>query len=206
MMSLSAEYCNEKTGGRDGDALAQQRRLIWGLLVWSTLLTLGVAASITVQMIHGASAQVQSQEPRTFSNPQNITMAMSIKAPPNSLVTFEPDCEHTKKMKQLRWETNLPGFIEGTDLLRIKEDGLYFIYLQVTLDSWEPEHNYIVTVKLDGSDSFILKGHINGLTLSTGLMGKGTSLNKGSTLSVHCTPEAKIKNSASETYLGVIKL
>ncbi|XP_051988786.1 tumor necrosis factor ligand superfamily member 18 isoform X2 [Xyrauchen texanus] len=197
MMSLSTEYCKEKTEGRDGVALAQQRRLIWGFLVWSTLLTIGVAASITVQIIHGAPAQKTGN----ISVHQNVTIA---KAPPNSLVTFEPNCDDREKVAKLSWETNLPSFIEGKDQLEIKEDGQYFIYLQVTLESGEPQQKYTVTVY--DSNVVILKGHINELTLSTGLIGKGTSLNKGSTLSVHCTPKAKIQNSATETYLGVIKL
>lgn len=55
-MSLSAEYCEEKACNRDGGALAQQRKLICGLLVWSTLLTLGLATSIIyVQLILRAS-------------------------------------------------------------------------------------------------------------------------------------------------------
>ncbi|XP_051572464.1 uncharacterized protein LOC127451653 [Myxocyprinus asiaticus] len=206
MMSLSAEYCREKTGGRDGGALAQQNRLIWGLLVWSTLLTLVLAASITVQIIHGASAQVQSQEPRNFRHTQNVTMPINLQPPPNSLVTFQPDWEHIEQVEQLRWKTNLPGFIEGKNQLKIEEDGLYFIYMQVTLDPREPEQNYNVTVQLNNPDELILIAYINRSTLSTGLMGKGTVLTKGNTLRVTCTPKAKIKISAFETYLGVIKL
>ncbi|XP_073688950.1 tumor necrosis factor ligand superfamily member 18 [Garra rufa] len=55
-MSLSADYYADKTadrcGGGGGAALAHQRKLIRGLLVWATLLTLGLGASITLHFIH----------------------------------------------------------------------------------------------------------------------------------------------------------
>lgn len=57
-MSLSAEYYSDKTGDRGGGggvALAHQRRMIRGLLVWATLLTLGLATSITLHFIYRES-------------------------------------------------------------------------------------------------------------------------------------------------------
>lgn len=63
-MSLSAEYYSDKTGDRGGGggvALAHQRRLIRGLLVWATLLTLGLATSITLHFIHRESPAPKPQ-------------------------------------------------------------------------------------------------------------------------------------------------
>jgi len=56
-MSQSAEYSSDKTGDRGGGgrALVHQKRLIRGLLVWATLLTLGLVASLTLHFIQRES-------------------------------------------------------------------------------------------------------------------------------------------------------
>lgn len=105
----------------------------------------------------------------------------------------------------LQWNTVSPtGFIEGKEKLRVKDEGRYFLYLQVTLIPQKTE-NY--TIIVDSSEKGpILKGLIDKSKLSTGFMGVGISMNSGETLTVICKPKAKISDIYIDTYLGVIKL
>lgn len=70
-MSLSAEHCCDKTGDRGGGAggggsfsgaLVHQRTLIRGLIIWVTLLTLGLAASISLNFIPKESPAPSKQQ------------------------------------------------------------------------------------------------------------------------------------------------
>lgn len=104
-------------------------------------------------------------------------------------------------VEQLTWKTNFRNpFLTGNDQLTVTEDGLYFLYLQVTFES---KQSYNVTVKV--RDEVILS-QINQNKPSTGLMGKGITLSKGHYLTVTCKPAAKIKPKPEETYLGIIKI
>lgn len=110
-----------------------------------------------------------------------------------------------KKVGTLQWKTvSDTGFIEGDTELRVKDDGRYFLYLQVTLNP-EITENYTISVNLS-SQGIILKGLINKSNLSTGFMGVGTPMSRGDTLTVFCHPETKISDFYVDTYLGVIKL
>lgn len=66
-MSPSPECYEEKTGHRDGGALARQRRLICGLFIWSTLLTLGLATCVVFQFFNGASLDFGKHEKLSMS-------------------------------------------------------------------------------------------------------------------------------------------
>ncbi|XDV13718.1 hypothetical protein PO909_002075 [Leuciscus waleckii] len=104
----------------------------------------------------------------------------------------------------LHWNPVNTSFIEGEKQLKVKEDALYFLYLQVTLEPQMTE-NYTITIQSKNRGVF-LKGLINGSVHSTGYMGKGIKLSKGDYFNVTCNPNAKIRTPNSETYLGVIKL
>ncbi|KAK2916739.1 hypothetical protein QQF64_025328 [Cirrhinus molitorella] len=190
-MSLSADYCTEKKGDRGGGgggaALAHQRKLIWGLLVWVTLLTLGLGASITLHFIQSKLKQ---------ESPGNETQQ-------KSLMVFTP-WDLNDKVGLLKWRTMYEVFISGKDKLMVKEDGQYFLYLQVTL---HPNHkgNHTITLQSEKGNE-ILKGVIDGSKLSSAFMANGIPLEIGDILTVTCDPEARIQDSATETYLGVIKL
>ncbi|XP_016371577.1 tumor necrosis factor ligand superfamily member 18 [Sinocyclocheilus rhinocerous] len=198
-MSLSAEYCSDKTGDRGGGggvALAHQRRLIRGLLVWATLLTLGLATSITLHFIHRelpATSKQQDQE--NFDQPQHKEIP---------LMEFSPDWKDSDMVEKLQWKTVREVFIKGQEQLLVNEFGQYFLYLQVTLASHE-KANHTITLE-SKQRHVILKGLINGSKLSTVFMAKGISLASGDTLTVTCQPRAKIQISHTETYLGVIKI
>lgn len=102
----------------------------------------------------------------------------------------------------LKWKIVNTGIIK--EQVEVKYDGLYFLYLQVTLGP-EMKENYTITMQ-SKRHQVILKGLINGSKPSTGFMGKGVKLSRGDVLNVSCTPKAKILNHHTETYLGVIKL
>lgn len=107
-------------------------------------------------------------------------------------------------VEQLKWKRDNSGIPE--EQVKVEHDGLYFLYLQVTLAS-QMKGNYTITVQsINQTSEVILKGLINGSKLSTVFMGKGVILGKGEVLNVTCIPEAKIKIHHTETYLGVIKL
>ncbi|XP_056308264.1 tumor necrosis factor ligand superfamily member 18 [Danio aesculapii] len=202
-MSLSAEHCCDKTGDRGGGgggfggALIHQRTLIRGLIIWVTLLTLGMAASISLHFIPKESAAASKQQ-GSETTISNVYPGKKI-----DLMTFTPNWENTD-VELLQWNTVAEKFIEGEEELMVKEDGLYFLYLQVTLDPKKKE-NHTVTVQTK-NQSVILKGYINGSNLSTGFMATGIYLDGKDTFYVTCKPKAKIQNSHTETYMGVIKL
>ncbi|XP_048023597.1 tumor necrosis factor ligand superfamily member 18 isoform X2 [Megalobrama amblycephala] len=203
-MSLSAEYCSDNTGDRGGGggALAHQRKMIRGLLVWATLLTLGLAASITLHFIERKPPAPEKLQDQRIPTQQPKVMDMN-------LITFSPNYLFTgdgrDMVEKLQWKTVSPsGFIEGDKELRVKDEGRYFLYLQVTLNP-QMTKNYTITVDSNNRKT-ILKGLINKPKLSTGFMGVGISMNRGETLTVICEPAAKISDSPTETYLGVIKL
>uniref|UniRef100_A0A8C1TBX3 TNF superfamily member 18 n=1 Tax=Cyprinus carpio TaxID=7962 RepID=A0A8C1TBX3_CYPCA len=206
-MSLSAEYCNDKTGDRGGGggvALAHQRRLIRGLLVWATLLTLGLATSITLHFIHRESpAPSKRQNSRTEQIQENITQPQPKEIP---LMEFSPEWKDSEMVGTLQWKTVRKNFIKKKPMgqLLVDKDGQYFLYLQVTLASHE-KANHTITVE-SAQRKVILNGLINGSKLSTVFMAKGFSLAKGDILTVTCQPKAKIQTFHTETYLGVIKI
>ncbi|XP_052405921.1 uncharacterized protein LOC127951877 [Carassius gibelio] len=205
-MSLSAEYCSDKTGDRGGGggvALAHQRRLIRGLLVWATLLTLGLATSITLHFI-----QRESPAPSKRQIQENVTQPPQPPQPPQPkeipIMEFSPFWGDTEMVENLTWKTVREDFFKvQQQLLMNQKDGQYFLYLQVTLASHE-KANHTITVETHNRK--ILNGRINGSKLSTLFMAKGISLAKGDNLTVTCEPKAKIRTRHTETYLGVIKI
>ncbi|XP_059391016.1 uncharacterized protein LOC132124138 [Carassius carassius] len=199
-MSLSAEYSSDKTGDRGGGggvALAHQRRLIRGLLVWATLLTLGLGTSITLHFI-----QRESPAPSKRQIQENVTQPPQSKEIP--IMEFSPNWKDSEMVEKLQWKTVREDFFKVKEQLLVNKDGQYFLYLQVTLASQE-KANHTITV-VSKQRQVILKGLINGSKLSTLFMAKGISLAKGDTLTVTCQPKAKIQTNHTETYLGVIKI
>ncbi|NP_001122290.1 tumor necrosis factor ligand superfamily member 18 [Danio rerio] len=201
-MSLSAEHCRDTSGDRGGGggfngALIHQRTLIRGLIIWVTLLTLGLAASISLHFIPKESpAPSKQQGSETTSN--NVYPGKKI-----DLMTFTPNWENTD-VELLQWNTVEERFIKGEGQLTVTQGGAYFLYLQVTLDSRKKE-NHTITVQTQ-KQNVILKGYINGSNLSSGFLATGIYLDDDDTFNVTCKPKAKIQNSHIETYMGVIKL
>ncbi|KAK3512177.1 hypothetical protein QTP70_031665 [Hemibagrus guttatus] len=91
-------------------------------------------------------------------------------------------------------------------VIKIEEDGNYFLFLKVTLQSRKQGVNYTVTVQKmpDGnSASDIIVGHINGTEYSTGFMGIGVHLSESTKIHVTCNPPQQLD--VLNTYLGLIK-
>ncbi|KAI7803544.1 tumor necrosis factor ligand superfamily member 18 [Triplophysa rosa] len=210
-MSLSPECCDEKTGNRDGGALARQKRLICGLFIWSTLLTLGLATIVVFQFFNGASLDSGKHKILSMSassTPSPVTAHGSTTQSSDltpKLMIFDPAWGHSE-MVELKWQTNSRhDFITVKERLTFNKDGQYFLYLQVTLES-KQSCNVTVEVKGQSSPRVILSSQISQTKPSTGLMGKGFPVTKGDHLTVNCNPATKIKKTPTETYLGVIKI
>ncbi|XP_050955017.1 tumor necrosis factor ligand superfamily member 18 isoform X2 [Labeo rohita] len=195
-MSLSAEYYTDKTGDRGGGggaaALAHQRRLIQGLLVWATLLTLGLGVSITLHFIHRDSPA---------SSKVTVPADNQAESKDSSLMRFAPAWDRRENVTFLTWTTNNIGFIKGKQNLTVTKHGEYFLYLQLTLDH-QQKAKHTITVRSQKQE--ILKGFINGS--KSVFMANGIFLDNDDILTVTCEPGAKIMDSHAESYLGVIKL
>uniref|UniRef100_A0A3B1JWT6 TNF superfamily member 18 n=1 Tax=Astyanax mexicanus TaxID=7994 RepID=A0A3B1JWT6_ASTMX len=85
---------------------------------------------------------------------------------------------------------------ESNKRVELTEDGIYFFYLQVTLQSRDPSENVYKEI--------LLTGHINGSQLSTGFMGKAFHSPSKRSLKVVYKPKATLDG--DNTYVGIIKL
>ncbi|TRY57511.1 hypothetical protein DNTS_023469, partial [Danionella cerebrum] len=190
----------EERGAGSKVAVAHQRRLILGLMLWATLLTLGLAASMSLHFFYkeAPAPNVPKGSIPTSSAPRPIPNLNNA-----DLMVFKPKWGE-EEVELLEWETVYEKFIKGRTQLTVTESGMYFLYLHVTLRAQKPE-NRTIYVKTK-SRNVILKAHISASNLSTGFMGVGIALNGGDTFNVTCSPKATIKNHHTETYLGVIKL
>lgn len=105
---------------------------------------------------------------------------------------------------ELLWREKNQNQKEG--MIQIKNDGNYFLFLRVTLQSPKPGVNYTVRVKktTDGYiTSKITEEQISNTKNSTEFMGIGVILTRNMQLSVICSPEAKVD--VHNTYLGLMK-
>ncbi|KAL7378178.1 hypothetical protein ABVT39_009816 [Epinephelus coioides] len=90
--------------------------------------------------------------------------------------------------RKIKWVTKSPdehliSGAEGGKILKIKKDGYYFLTLQITLSSFNP-NRFQCRVSLKAKDKDLLKGWINNSTCSTGSLSKVEELSAGSTLEV----------------------
>ncbi len=102
---------------------------------------------------------------------------------------------------------------KGKDL-QIKQDGFYFLNLQVTLNTGETDKcpcnrtrglECMVLLRWSLSGETLLQGWINKNTCSTGLLGRVKELSGGGTLEFTINmPRDKINETSSLTYLDII--
>ncbi|XP_072531314.1 tumor necrosis factor ligand superfamily member 18 [Salminus brasiliensis] len=192
-MSGSGRLCN-KLDTTNEDHVAQLRRLIWLLMVWAFFLTLGLAVSIVLHFT------LPRQEP---SKKTDVT---PLSEPP---VLFKFDFDDGLKDPNGRTELMWKNGIKKNMTVEVAEDGKYFFYLQVTLQSRKAGVNYTVLVEIfDQKENQykgkLLTGHINESQLSTGFMGKGFPSPGGRSLKVTCKPGGYLDS--ENTYVGIIKL
>ncbi|KAL6460580.1 hypothetical protein MHYP_G00305460 [Metynnis hypsauchen] len=181
---------HEELDSSNGAHVAQLRRLVLLLLVWSFFMTLGVAVYISLQFI--------------LPRPKEVTVQGKGNRPEIMMYDFFGSTNKSPDGSiELNWKN-----VTGNVTVEVQEDGNYFLYLQVVLQ--DPKPNVTYTIKLDilyetvnSTNRTILEKHINGL-LSTGFMGKGFPMPAGTSLKVTCKPSVSLNK--ANTYLGIIKL
>lgn len=101
----------------------------------------------------------------------------------------------TEDSLDLQWQSSSGSLTN----VKVENDGLYFIYLRVTLLNKNQGKNYTVSVS-----SLNIEGQIHASQSSTGFMGRGLMLSAQKEISVTCKPGVMINPKG--TYLGIIKL
>uniref|UniRef100_A0A8K9Y4B5 THD domain-containing protein n=1 Tax=Oncorhynchus mykiss TaxID=8022 RepID=A0A8K9Y4B5_ONCMY len=86
--------------------------------------------------------------------------------------------------------------------LTINQDGCYFLYLQVTLETPEVSGQHIVRV--NKPNQVLLEVRMTNTSLSTGFLGRAVDLAASDTLTVTVSPGARINTTYTATYLGII--
>ncbi|XP_034154414.1 tumor necrosis factor ligand superfamily member 18 [Pangasianodon hypophthalmus] len=192
-MCESGKKCYE--GESCGARVDQLKRLIWMLMIWVSILSLGLGASITLHIIlrQGSNTMVSPNSIETTASPRSQLTSYCLDKSKND--------EH-----ELRLQWRKKNEAQRDTAVKIEEDGNYFLFLRVTLEYRKQGVNYVVTVKKmpDGNTpSNITMGHINGTENSTGFMGIGVQLSKNTLINVTCSPQAQFD--VHNTYLGLIK-
>lgn len=96
--------------------------------------------------------------------------------------------------------------VDKNTTIEIEEDGNYFLFLKVTLQSKKQGVKYTVTVKKKPHGNHatrITDGHINETNNSTGFIGIRVLLTQNTSVTVICSPTAEVDQ--QNTYLGLIK-
>uniref|UniRef100_A0A8C7J106 TNF superfamily member 18 n=1 Tax=Oncorhynchus kisutch TaxID=8019 RepID=A0A8C7J106_ONCKI len=171
-----------------------QRRLVSGLLLWVGLLTVSHVVSITLLVI---------------TRPHALSITLEPQRVPWQMLTFEPtsidDNDVSVARSGIKWKTqskanNFVSLKGGS--LTINQDGCYFLYLQVTLETPEVSGQHIVRV--NKPNSVLLEVRMNNTSLSTGFLGRAVDLAASDTLTVTVSPGARINTTYTATYLGII--
>ncbi|CAB1342194.1 unnamed protein product [Coregonus sp. 'balchen'] len=183
-----SENCHHHGPGAQGS----QRRLVSGLLLWVCLLTVSHVVSISLLII---------------TRPHVPSILLESPRVPWQMLTFDVDGVSGAK-SVIKWKTqskakNVASLNGGS--LTISQDGCYFLYLQVTLETLKPQEvsgQYIVRV--NKTNGVLLEGRITNTSLSTGFLGKVVDLAASDILTVTVSPHARINTTHTATYLGII--
>lgn len=105
----------------------------------------------------------------------------------------------------IKWKTQSKAnhFVSLKDgSLTINQDGCYFLYLQVTLETPEVSGQHIVRV--NKTNRVLLEVRMTTTSLSTGFLGRAVDLAASDNLTVTVSPIARINTTYTATYLGII--
>ncbi|KAL7883719.1 hypothetical protein SRHO_G00013770 [Serrasalmus rhombeus] len=102
--------------------VAQLRRLVLLLLVWSFFMTLGVAVSISLQFVLPRPPNKEVTVQGKSNHPEIMMYDFSESTRPSDDGSFE-----------LKWKN-----VTGNVKVEVQEDGNYFLYLQVVLQDPSP--------------------------------------------------------------------
>ncbi|KAK2836198.1 hypothetical protein Q7C36_014067 [Tachysurus vachellii] len=162
-------------------------------MIWVSILSLGLGASIVLHVILSQRSITEIQSKHTDG-----------KSSTHSQLTTYNLVKNTKDEGQMLWQKKNEA--QQNTTIKIEDDGNYFLFLKVTLQNRKPGVNYTITVKKmpEGSKSTeILVGHINETENSTGFMGIGVLLSENTLINVTCNPLPQLD--VLNTYIGFIK-
>ncbi|XP_018583486.1 tumor necrosis factor ligand superfamily member 18 [Scleropages formosus] len=191
------------------EALSRERRLVRGLLLWGTLLSLVQAATLTLLFTWPMKTAPSVDTPLKATEVGPKEKAPVTAQHPTGQVPFEeftvyPESGSSTKVGIIKWRSE-----DGEKSLEISQDGRYFLYIQVTVQ--KPDQDSFYTVKVskhnDQTQSKVLledcfRGKNSNESPSTGFLGRQVQLSVGDKLSVTCSPSALINTTDTATYLG----
>ncbi|XP_029292775.1 uncharacterized protein LOC115011704 [Cottoperca gobio] len=195
-----------------------QHSLIHVLLLWITVLSIVQVVFITLFFTAGHHSPVQNSSTVAPARPMQFQANNTISSPSKhrlllgnvEMLTFKA----AEVNRKITWVTrnedqSLVSKENGGTVLKIKEDGYFFLNLQVTLSTCNQTWGSKYTVILKSKDKVILQGWTNRNTCSTGLLGKVEELYDGDTLEVivnRPTTDEIIDDTESLTHLDIIFL
>ena len=93
--------------------------------------------------------------------------------------------------------------LEKSEYIRIKEDGFYFLYGQVTLQYASKTSTTVKIIKEVGKDNkeLVVEGSIGVGSLSTGFIGKILRLEADSNISMSCSNHHLIKTNKNDNFV-----
>ncbi|XP_035255000.1 tumor necrosis factor ligand superfamily member 18 [Anguilla anguilla] len=192
-----------------------QRCLVYVLFVWVTVLSLGLAVTLTL-VLTACPPQRGTTPNSTGAVGSSVGVSSShLNNLPRHVPSQEIDVEiGDSKVKKvvLPWAmgdaTEEVLSVNQTRLV-VKRGGRYFLYVQVTLQSTDTP-NVAPTVRVKQEDTTLLESVLSYRTtsgaLTTGFLGRQVNLITNKTITVTCSSASHINTTSSATYLGIYLL
>ncbi|XP_076000332.1 tumor necrosis factor ligand superfamily member 18 [Genypterus blacodes] len=184
-----------------------EHRVIQVLLpLWVTLLTFSQVGLFIIFFTAQHHSQPENlRSGATYPTDQTSTNAPLLPPEKSKMLSF---VAKEGNWSTIEWETSdlhsLPISAEK-DYLAIKQDGYYFLCLQVTLKSHRDNESKVRIISPDkNTHKHYLEAQINENAMSTGILGKAEKLSAGTKLKVTIDPPANIDTADFATYLDVI--
>ncbi|XP_066564191.1 tumor necrosis factor ligand superfamily member 18 [Amia ocellicauda] len=174
------------------DALSSHRRLIHGLLLWVTLLSLSQVVGLALFFTLVYPVQDKTE-----------------KLPSVLLIVAESENNGT-----IPWmEENSDEMLENVTLKQngevvIRSDGLYYLYTQISVLQSSPKTTYTVEMKwkTGKEDNVLLRRRFSkndSQTATSGYMGRQFKLSLGDSISITCSGKPQIDSQPTETFFGI---
>ncbi|XP_076123298.1 tumor necrosis factor ligand superfamily member 18 [Alosa pseudoharengus] len=183
----------------------ESRRFNCILILWMTVLTIGLAANLSLHFIAIPGAPGKTLGREGTQNPP---------IPNKADVTFF-DLVPSKSANEygpISWNNKEDIDMEQSEtLISIKEDGFYFLYGQVTLMSGSTGSNTVKIIKKSSNkgEEIVLESSIGEKSNSTGFFGKILRLEAQTSISINCSNHHLLKTDTKKnlfTFVGIYKM